>query len=213
MRLAGAVVVLVLALAGCTPAAPSAKPTPSASATPSSAPAPEPTKPALAELVLTHEGFGPLVVGSAMTDTHPETDVVVHVKKDCGDGTIDDHWEANYPDRPLGNAVVAFVAGTTESLTFVAVYSPDPGTAEGIRVGSVLPDLLASYPTAAVVSTGSGRDRYSVAGSPASLYFEVNSNAEGFGWTDEEVDRVAVMGLSTGDLASPPSFHVPAGCL
>ena len=214
LLLAGA---LVIGLAGCTPAVDVAAPTPSASTSavtpsPTATPTPTPTvatKPDLADMVISHDGLGPVAIGTDLAALDPALSIFEATESDCGDGPFAE-WSASYPDRPLGNSVHAFDSGRQQGgFSYVMIYGPGPHTPEGIEVGNSLTLLRDAYPGMSVVSAGAGLDRYALYGSPANLFFEVGNGESSFA-----PDVIASIGISVGDpAAGRPSFHTPsAGC-
>src|SRR4051794_35071237 len=91
-RISGSIVVaaLAVALTACglgAPPAPSPDPsestTASATPEPSATPTPEPTKPGTSELILSPEGLGPLVIGSAPPASDPAIDIAIFDPDHC----------------------------------------------------------------------------------------------------------------------------------
>ena len=151
VAVAGMAIVL---LAGCANEAPApiADP-PSESATPT--PTPKPTKPPLAELVLTTEGLGPITIGEAPVVVDPALDVIIFDDDYCqefvDDGRRDDagKWIANYEPALSGQSFDPFsVAVQNDIVQIVAIGSPEIVTAEGIGLGSSRAEVIAAYPDA-----------------------------------------------------------------
>ena len=215
MRLPGAVLVLVLALAGCTPATvvvqPTVAPMSSPAASPTPTPSATPTKPELSELVISADGLGPVPMGTDLYTLDPAVSIFVNEPVDCGAGPMDS-WEASYPDRPLGNGVRAFeVETTTGPLEYVLVFHGGPHTAEGIRVGSTFDELTGAYPaTQYVGAAGFERERYALYGAPANLFFDVVT-------TDYDLrprGEIFAIGITLGDPTSAAGGHPPGpSCL
>ena len=180
---------LVVALSGCGSApAPSARdtitPTLAPTATGALSPAPTAvvaTRPTLDDLTLSFDGLGPLRLGDDPRTYDPDVSIVEREDDACGvAGFV--RWNAAYPDRPLsdtspGNTMRAFSVGWAEDVGVQAIQtlSPRIKTSAGITVGSSFESLELAYPGLEPYSTGSGRDRYSVAGSPGTMYFDVGN--------------------------------------
>ena len=174
--LAAAAVVAGLLLAGCsgTPAevpeaSLTADPGASVDPSPSAEPSPEPTEtvgpvdphPALADLVISTAGLGPLTVGSTPPATNPGVAMIAWDAAFCsgemweGDGDPG-RWvpsgydnDTNYMGEPAwpfyvdaSDASDASDAGVHR----IDVMGTSPHTVEGIRIGSTLAELQATYP-------------------------------------------------------------------
>jgi len=171
--LATAAAVAVLLLAGCsgTPAeipeaSLTADPGASVDPLPSAEPSPEPTEtaepvdphPALADLIISTAGLGPLTVGSTPPATNPGAAMVAWDEAFCsgemweGDGDPG-RWvpsgydnDTNYmgePARPF------YVDAVDAGVHRIDVMGTSPHTVEGIRIGSTLAELQATYPALA----------------------------------------------------------------
>jgi len=212
MRLPVLATMLLLTLAGCAAAPPPAITPPSTSVAESptpvvtATPAPAAVKPPLGEIVIGHEGLGPVSIGTDLHTLDPATSIFANEPEDCGQGPFD-RWRANYPERPLGNEARAFEVGETDGpLDFVMVLDEGPHTDAGVHVGSTLDQLLAAHPAAVRVSSGAHRDRYALYGSPANLFFDVVAE-EGDVRAIGEVISIAVTTIDPALTA--PSFHLP----
>lgn len=220
MRMSACALLVVLALAGCTPTADVADPTPTPSPaatrtarpTPTPPPTPAPAltvRPDLAELVISHQGLGPVEIGTDLAALDPAVSIFVGEHVDCGEGDVFDRWRANYPDRPLDNELRAFESGPQPSgFSYAQVYAPGPHTADGLQVGSSRSDLLAVYPGIEPKVSGAGRDRYLVTGSPASLFFDVAQPDTG--WPVDTITAIGIIQSYPEGLA--PSYHPPGSC-
>lgn len=214
--------VIAATLAGCSAADIPAEAGDSASlsAEPITAsPEPSPSvsgQPQLADLVLSPEGLGPLAIGLPLPVEDPSTAVVVWNGDNCaGDG----EWVANYPSAPVfGGTDKPFsfaVSGKDDPLTYVIVWSNSIATAEGVRVGSSLSDLIAAYPTAARTAALTS-DLYVVTGVSGNLVFEVATQfdpAESQ-WTESAVGTVVWAYATQSDtVTSITTWQGGAHCL
>ena len=189
--------VAALALTGCAPAAHSAAPTHSASSTPST-PTPTPGSSALApaQLVVSADGVGPVVVGEPVSARAALQASIVFNVHHCGLPP-----GANYPDWESTNLDIPWlslgIAGTTASdvIDAIEVESPEIATAAGVHVGSSLADLVAAYPTFSSFIRGNGSDLYILRGTDGQLAIEVTSNRTDVYWTPAEVDKVVSMAV------------------
>jgi len=202
-----------------TPSSSASKPTASSSPTPTPTPTADPVptvaaKPELADLIISHEGLGPVAVGTVLTSLDPSLSIFASRIEDCGDGVPITLWQANFPEQGGliggdGRVRTAFESGSLpgDVFDFVHVYASGPRTVEGIRVGSSRAELIAAYPGITIASTSANRDRYAVYGSPANLFFDVP-----LAGTTDSVDneKVVIIGLLTSELAVfRPSNHGP----
>lgn len=171
--------------------------------------APTTSPPPLSELVIGHAGLGPVLIGVDLNTLDVASSIFVADPVDCGEGDVFVRWRANYPDRPLGNELRAFEAGSQpDSFSYVEIYATGPHTEAGIEVGDAVADLTQAYPELVVGRAGAGRQRYLLYGSPANLFFDV-AQADA-GWP---VDTITAIGLTTSDPApSAPSYHPPGSC-
>ena len=235
MRAYVAAFAVVAMLAGCapggggsaldpTPTAPASSSKPSAPSSPTSTPTPDPVptvaaKPELTDLIISHEGLGPVTVGTVLPSLDAALSIFASRIEDCGDGVPITLWQANYPEQAGliggdGRVRTAFESGSLpgDVFDFVHVYASGPRTVEGIQVGSSRADLIAAYPGITIASTSALRDRYAVYGSPANLFFDVPLA----GTTDSiDNEKVVLIGLLTSELAlGRPSNHpVSAVCM
>ena len=210
---------LVLMLAACTPTAESAEtttPSPTASVTRTVTPTPTPTptptvptKPALGDIVISKNGLGPVPIGTDLASLDPAVSIFASETVDCGGEGQFIGWSANYPDRPLGNTLRAFESGAQpDGFSYVVVYGSGPHTAAGIEVGDLRGALLAAYPGIELFTSGAGRDRYVINGSPAVIFFDVAQSDSSW-----PVDTITAIGLAqAGNGLGAPSFHPPGSC-
>ncbi|WP_309615365.1 hypothetical protein [Salinibacterium sp.] len=218
------------------PSAPAAVVTPSPTATaptPTATPTPTPTvvaptKPALAELVLTADGLGPLLMGQAPPVTDPALDILVFDPEHCDAGQGDPGlWVPNYDDPAAFYTTIDDQGLVSQLALFRRSDSADTGvgpilTDTGIGVGSTRDELLAAHPTGfdEIVTTGQVSDVYIASGNTGSLVFEVakNDNLPGYWGSDQlgvvQLIRTAQAGGSVGSyLASdrPLGERCPGG--
>jgi len=175
MRTDRSVVVAAIAavlLAGCgsyteEPAAsPTPTPTKDTAPSPSPEPSPEPTKtvqpvdphPGIADLIITTSGLGPLTVGSTPPATNPGAAMIAWDAAFCsGEGWEGDgdpgRWvpsgydnDTNYMGEP---ATPFYLDASDAGVHRVDVMGTSPHTVEGIRIGSTLAELQATYPALA----------------------------------------------------------------
>jgi hypothetical protein len=184
MKLVVGALAVVLLCSGCGDA-PGVEPTvtPTATVAPSATPTPvvELSKPTVAELVLSPEGLGPLVVGQAPPAGDPERDILIYSTTVCqaavDEGYRDtaDMWVANYEPALSGNDVDPFgawvEAGELEAL---AVYNEAIRTAEGIHLGSTAAEVTAAYGgRLELVDDRFDTHLYRLAGVAGDLYIDV----------------------------------------
>jgi hypothetical protein len=186
----------VALLLGCAPGAPSVSPSTAVAEpvggspdSPSPSPTSEPTSepdgtPDLADLVVSPDGLGPLVIGQpidpAVATFDPQGCRTEENQDVLPEG--DPGWAAylpNYAKQPvdvLGYTydLYPFEPHHSEdgSLWWLRIRSGDLRTAEGIGLGSGVDDLLAAYPDAQLYDFG-GSDVYVIADEDSRLVFEV----------------------------------------
>ena len=174
------VILAATLLAGCAPR--DAEPTPPPVAeTPVETPTPEPTKPELADLVLSPKGLGDLAIGEAPPQTNPEVDTLIFDEDFCAEdvasGAITEpgKWIANYPTDGTDYAQFPFAALVLDGVVKnLVVDDPLIQTEGGIGVGSSLDELLAAHPDAVRIPK-TYMDLYVIAGTSGQLVFEVGT--------------------------------------
>lgn len=180
----------LLLLCGCAGGEPSGAPSPSSTATvsatptPSASAAPATEPPALAELVLSPEGLGSLVVGQTPPAVNADTDLLVHSSSVCQWAVDDGYresaamWVANYEPAISGKGPSPFgvwVDDTSEQLLMLAVYDESIATSSGIHLRSSASDVAAAYPGADLLEEYDSGDThvYKIAGTAGDLYIDV----------------------------------------
>ena len=173
MRTSRSVVVVaafaVVLLAGCgsyteEPAAsPTPTPTKDTAPSPSPEPSPEPTKtvepvdphPGIADLIITTSGLGPLTVGTTPPAINPGAAMIAWDEDYCVSDVMETPPE---PGRWIPNGYVSdtnymgesatpfYVDATDTGVHRIDVMGTGPHTVEGIRIGSTLAELQATYP-------------------------------------------------------------------
>ena len=199
--------ILVIALAGCAPAVhphhSAHGPGPTASATRT----PIPTKPALADIVLSPDGLGDVVLNAPVPPTtflftYNATECVSTETGVTAGSPFAGAWRAAYPAvDPANPDQLPFILSNTPQttagpVTYVWVWSPGVHTAAGIQVGSTRAEVLAAYPHADAVTHGVLSDVYVITGSVGKLVIEVaraDSGDVGY-WPPGQVDTVLWMG-------------------
>jgi hypothetical protein len=156
---------ILLGLASCSVGIPVADPSSSRPHATSATPAPssEPTRPALADLILSPGGLGPLRLGQPVPSTASDLALATWKADACVDSGIAigqpyaGQWITTYPDDPAGplqhDPFRIAVAGGVKSgaITAVQIFSPAVRTATGIHLGSSADDVARAYPGATVV--------------------------------------------------------------
>jgi hypothetical protein len=195
--------VVVVGLSGCAPAVTTAA-HPSSSHTVA---APTPTVPSLADLVLSPDGLGPLVIGSPVPDETAGSAVVLWDSTKCGGAGA---WLANYPVGPIGGdgdptgAPFSFaVQHQTEPLSYINVVSTQIKTSMGISIGDTRTQVTTAYPHADAVVTGPLTDLYEINGAKAKLVIEVGRLGE---VPAAEVNKVVLMEVN-GLGSAPGSLY------
>lgn len=190
--LAGTGIVVAL-LAGCTPVAPVAEPTvkptinSSATASPTPTASAAPTKPELADLVLSTAGLGPLLMGAVPPVTDPALDILVlgEVTCDPSAAPIPDVWIANYPDITMsdGKMTSPFQVAVKEGglVARIDVRGSGIHTDRGIQIGSTTDDVLAAYPDASEIVDFTRALVYAMRGSTGTLLIEIDTSDDGDG--------------------------------
>ena len=209
-------VVLVVALAGCAPAVyPHHHSTHAAGPTASATPTPVPTKPALADIVLSPDGLGDIVLNAPVPATtflfsYNPTECVSTETGVTATSPLAGAWKTTYaPVDPANPDLVPFILKndpqtTTGPVSYVWVWSPGVHTQPGIQVGSSRHDVLAAYPHPDAITHGVLSDVYSINGAVGKLVIEVaraDSGDVGY-WPAGQVDTVLWMGaIQHGDTA------------
>lgn len=234
---ASAVVAVALMLAACTGGdedvtpsptpSPDAPPVPSPSPEPSPSPSPEPVfdpHPPLASLVVTAEGILPLAIGEPL-DTNPgaamvflEPDYCYNEIMGITEGDLD-RWLANYSMgmHPDGFEMRPFAVDVAVGFPLwrIDVATTELATPEGIRIGSTLAELQATYPDL-VAGTPSGISKvWWIEGVNGYLVFETQDDSDGLQppGTPETVILMRVIWNGTSpDFASANSGDVAGAC-
>jgi hypothetical protein len=212
--LLSAVVLATLLLTGCagSPASsPSSSPSAKPTITPSPSATPKPTKPALADLIVSPEGLGPLIVGQAPPVTDPAVDILVFDPDACyfvpewdtQIAEMDDYglWISNYGVDPHTNDPGPFGVYVEGGIVdTIGIYDESIETAAGAHLGMTRDELLAIYPTGIELETeNNGIDTYRLRGTAGDLIFTLWDREAGAGYTVNQIN------------VSNPGFTVPLG--
>jgi hypothetical protein len=172
---------------------PTAGPTASAAAppTPSATPTPVPTKPTLAQLVVSPDGLGDLVVGQAVPAEQSATAIMHYDPTSCADAansiySVGDPgagaWLPSYPsDRSASHPLpfdIGPVAGPTDPVSVIEIWSSALKTDKGIGAGSTIAQLTAAYGSALSIDSAVNSDVYILNGARSKLLFEVANPAD-----------------------------------
>jgi hypothetical protein len=183
-------IVTALGLVGCAPAAHSARPTASPSSTPS--PTTGPSRPSLSKLVVTPDGLGYLVPGTAVPSEPAATAIVKYNATKCVDEASGiaagspgaGAWVPAYPDGVTWSGAgipfdVGAVTGATDPIAQVEIWSPELKTAKGVGAGSTTAELTAAYGSSLSLDSAENSDVYVLTGAHSELLFEVAKAAAG----------------------------------
>lgn len=193
LRVLAATGIVVALLAGCTPTAPVADPTAkptttrtaTASPTPTATVAAPPTKPELADLVLSTAGLGPVLMGAGPPVTDSALDILVLGEVICDPAAppITGVWIANYPDitTMAGKVTSPFqvAVGGDGIVARIDVRGEGPRTDRGIRVGSTADEVVAAYPDASEIVDFGRALVYAMRGSTGTLLIEIDTRDDG----------------------------------
>jgi hypothetical protein len=200
-----------VALAGCTASPPHPSSRPSTAAPFSSPSATAPTRPALADLVVTSHGIGDITLGEPVPVDDPAVAIVRWDPTACvTQGGLTEGepyaglWRSNYPAvGPHGEDAFIIVTsdGTRDApVSYVGVREPSAvHTKPGVTVGSSLDELKAAYPTGFAQSAHgrNGADVYAVGDSSGMIAFDVSAPYpdDPAGWPSGDLDKVIGMNV------------------
>jgi hypothetical protein len=149
----------------------------------------DPSLPALADLVITPQGMGPLLVGGPVADAQPvvrwEEDLCVTTE---GETVIETRggWVSGYGDDPFDApfSVIVDRDAAGEPVFAVEVVKEGPHTEGGIQVGSTLAELQAAHPEVrlATPSDGGPIEVWVVEQGSGALVFEVSVDTPDYPW-------------------------------
>jgi hypothetical protein len=222
--LAALAVSAALTLVACAPA-PGTEPDPtstsSESASPSPSPTPEPTRPAAADLELTPDGLGTLVIGVAPS-TDADLQMIELVPDYCvdkGEGYVaGDPMAARWiPVADYNSPELQWSVDVHDGvLTRIDVHQPTVPTDRGIRVGDSRAAALAAYPDAVVVPQW-GTDLLVLPGSNGVLHIEIAKEpADMAGYWQDKLDQVVYLRAvetSSGTFSVAASENIAGGCM
>ena len=169
-------------------------------AEPSVTPTPEPTRPALADLVVTPDGLDYLVVGAPVPE-HDEATAIVeydptYCKNDEEPGTAGaGAWSSVYgSDDASGFTVVTDQLEPDGPISDIMLFQDDIATAEGIRQGSTEEELLAAYTEFDEVIDFYSTKIYIINGDKGRLLFEVAVEGDdGGSYWDSEPEKLGTV--------------------
>ena len=205
--------VLAIALAVATTAGCSAMPpTPEASIEPTpTTPADPAATSALAGLVLSPEGIGPIVYGEPVPAFDPNTEPVVWDETFCdwsaelrAEGYVEHPgWKANYPMSATTPFIVELGGGDEPSspVDRITIWSAEIRTADDLGIGSALADLQDAYGAKLLGVPDGTYPGYAVMGDHGQLVF----------WFDAYSEQDAVYMVSVLDPNTPAAFAYDVG--
>lgn len=204
---------VVIVLAGCAPAAPTADPSPTAKPTasatsrpiPTATPTPTPTRPALGELVLTPGGFDQLPLGVDPSTIDPAIAIISSSPLECDASVLAWSTDAVWPPDESGHRPFSVAVRDGLVRGIQVVWTPEIKTAQGIGVGSTRQDVLDAYPGIPVALSDARGDVYIVQDDRGWMRMSVFYDTE----------AVEEMLATTNDVRfSAPSYHtIDADCL
>lgn len=202
---------LVLVLAGCAPAAPTAapsstaKPTASATPRPTPTPTPTPTRPALAELVLTPGGFEQLPLGIDPSTIDPAIAMISSSPLECDASVLAWSTDAVWPPDSSGHRPFSVAVRDGVLHGIQVVWTSEIKTAQGVGVGSTRQQVLDAYPGIPIALSDARGDVYIVQDDRGWMRMSVFYDTE----------AVGEMLATTNDVPfSAPSYHtIDASCM
>ena len=178
----------LVAISGCASATEPAESSAPPVAQPSVTPTPEPTRQALADLVVTPDGLDYLAIGAPVPAEDEATAIAEYNPTYCTDVVGGDRepgtpgagaWVSIYGEGDeQGFSIKTEELAEDGDITSITLFSDDIGTAEGIHQGATEEELLAAYPEFDdVVETGFTKI-YVIDGDAGKLLFEVAVDSE-----------------------------------
>ena len=196
----------VVVLAGCAASPPHPSSHPSTAASSASPSAATPTKPALADVVVSPHGIGDIRLGQPVPVDDPTVAIVSWDPTACvTEGGLTEGepyaglWRSNYPavGSDGGDAFIVVTSdGTRDApVSYVGVREPSAvHTKPGVTVGSSLDELKAAYPAGFAQSAHgqNGADVYAVGDSSGVIAFDVSAPYpdDPAGWPSGDLDKV-----------------------
>jgi hypothetical protein len=203
-RALAAVVLTTAMLSGCSTQPPTSPTTAEANET--STPAPAPTKPALADLIVTPEGIGDVIVGEPPRSENAETALLTFVEGYCQPaidelielygsepGLSPDKWVANFEPALSGQSDSPFaVSVVDDAINLIVINDPALQTGEGVGLGSTRAELLAAYPNATLEpgSIANTSELYVVEGEHSRIEMEISLTNEVVGLENAALNTV-----------------------
>lgn len=178
--------------------------------------------PALADLVVSTSGLGPLTIGLP-PETNPGSAMIEFDAEYCAseffEGDDPGRWvESGYaddPDRGDLSAPFRVAVDDTGRIGWIDVHSPGPRTAEGVGLGTPLTDLQATYPGLSGPFDGPVSRVWWLEDAAGILVFETQGDADGLqppGTPDQVILMRVLLPGADPQFATANSAFVAGGC-